>query len=282
MTVAVVSDSACDLHAELAEGLGVKVVPLHIRFGDEELVDGRDLTTKEFWARCRASRELPQTAAPAPGAFRELFVSLAEQGAAGIVCVTISSKLSATNQAATQAAGSLGGRPRVEVVDSLSVTLGQGLVVLAAAEAAAEGASVEGVVAAAESARSRLRVMGAIATLDNLRRGGRIGGAAAALGGLLSIKPVIEVRGGVVEQESRQRTRAKSLRYLADKVRSAGPLERLAAMSADAADFEGFVDMLAGARPHRPLIVGDIGPVVGTHTGPGTIGVAWVRSAHSS
>lgn len=276
MTVRVVSDSACDLPGEVVAGLGIGIVPLRVRFGSTELVDREQLSTEDFWAMCSRSAELPQTAAPSPGAFREAFLDMARQGASGVVCVTLSSRLSATNEAAVQAARGLQGEARVEVVDSLSATMGEGLVVMAAAEAAAQGASVEAVVETARSARSRLSAMGAIATLENLRKGGRIGGAAAALGGLLSIKPVIEVRGGVVEQESRQRTRAKSLRYLVEKVRAAGPLERLAAMDADADDFEAFVDMLAGTESSHPLVLSDIGPVVGTHTGQGTIGVAWV------
>ena len=139
------------------------------------------------------------------------------------------------------------------------------------------GASMGSVVDAAESTRERLTVCGVIDSLENLRRGGRIGGAAAALGTLLSIKPVIEVRGGVVEQESRQRTRAKSLRYLAQKVRSAAPLERLAVVNAQAPDFNEFLRMVDDVRSTKPVVVGEIGPVIGTHAGPGTIGVAWVR-----
>ena len=127
--------------------------------------------------------------------------------------------------------------------------------------------------------RGRLSVFGAIDTLENLRKGGRIGGAAALLGALLSIKPVIEVRDGAVEQESKQRTRAKSLRYLAEKVRAAGPLERLALMNADAADFAGFVDLLEDVPSEHPRVVGDIGPVIATHAGRGAIGVAWARKS---
>lgn len=276
MTVRLVSDTACDLPEGLVEDLGIVLVPLHIRFGDTELLDRVQLGTKEFWARCTSEEQLPQTAAPAPGAFRHAFESAGE-GSDGVVCVTLSSKLSATNEAAGQAARALKDRLRVEVVDSYSVTLGQGLVVLAAAEAAAAGGSVDDVAATARSARDRLRVFGAIDTLENLRKGGRIGGAAAMVGTLLSIKPVIEVRDGVVEQESRQRTRAKSLQYLAGKAAAAGPLERLAIMNADAPDFSRFLDLMAGVSAGHERLVGDIGPVIGTHAGPGAIGVAWVR-----
>jgi len=279
VTVRLLSDTACDLPAELVDQLGVVLVPLHIRFGETELVDREQLSTEEFWARCSTSAELPETAAPSPGAFQTAFESVASAGADGAVCVTLSSKLSATNEAAAQAARSLGGDFRVVVVDSLSVTLGQGLVVMAAAEVAADGGSVDDVVAAAISARERASVYGAIDTLENLRKGGRIGGAAAALGSLLSIKPVVEVRDGVVEQESRQRTRAKSLQYLADKARAAGPLERLAIMSAAATDFSAFIDLMADVQSRYERLIGEIGPVIGTHAGPGAIGLAWIREA---
>ena len=277
MPVRVVCDSGCDLPAALAVERGIAIVPLHVRFGSIELVDGEELTTKEFWARCASSDELPETAAPAPGAFHAVFESLAAAGADGIVCVTLSSKLSATYEAAAQAARAFTGPP-VYIVDSLSVTLGEGMVALAAAEAAANGIDVAGVVAAAESTRARLSVFGAIDTLENLRKGGRIGGAAAALGTLLSIKPVIEVRDGVVEQESRQRTRAKSLRYLADKVHAAGPLERLAVIGADAPDLDQFVALIDDVKVRYPRLTGEIGPVIGTHAGPGAIGVVWVTA----
>jgi DegV family protein with EDD domain len=275
--VRIVADTACDLPDDVANELGIVFVPLHVRFGTTELLDREQLSAKEFWARCAASPELPATAAPSPGAFSAAFESLASAGADGVVCVTLSSKLSATSEAAAQAARSISSDFPVEVIDSFSVTMGEGFVAQAAAEAAAAGAGMAEVVAVANSTRGRLSVFGAIDTLENLRKGGRIGGAAALLGALLAIKPVIEVRDGAVEQESKQRTRAKSLRYLAEKVRSAGPLERLALMNADAVDFAGFVDLLADVPSAHPRVVGDIGPVIATHAGRGAIGVAWAR-----
>jgi DegV family protein with EDD domain len=276
LTVRVVCDTASDIPSELADELGIVLVPLHVRFGDVELVDREQLSTKDFWARCRSSQDLPETAAPAPGAFASAFDALASAGASGIVCVTLSSKLSASNAAAEQAAREYA-HPPVRVVDSLSVTMGEGMVCIAAAEAAAAGAQLDEVVAAAGSVKDRLSVFGAIDTLDNLRKGGRIGGAAAALGTLLSIKPVIEVRNGVVEQESRQRTRARSLHYLSDKLHAAAPVERLSLLGADAPDLADFARMVSDVQSDKPPVIADIGPVVGTHAGPGAIGVAWVR-----
>jgi len=275
LTVGVVCDTACDLPASLADELGIVLVPLRVRFGETEFVDREELSTKEFWARCAVSSALPETSAPSPGAFGAAFASLAAAGVEGVVCVTLSSKLSASNEAASQAAREFTATP-VKVVDSLSATVGEGMVCLTAAEAATAGAGVAEVVAAAESARGRLSVFGAIDTLENLRKGGRIGGAAAALGTLLSVKPVVEVRNGVVEQESRQRTRARSLRYLADKVRAAAPVARLGVVSANAPDFEEFLEMLGDIETDHPRFVGDIGPVVGAHAGPRAIGVSWL------
>ena len=278
--VRVVTDTACDLLDETLSELGIGLVPLRIRFGDEEMVDRFELSTKEFWTRCASSPVLPATAAPSPGQFQEAFEALAAAGADGVVCINLSSKLSATIEAAHQAARALEGKVAVRVVDSLSVSLGQGLIAVEAARAAADGRSLEEVVEVAERAVRSMKVFGAIDTLENLKKGGRIGGAQALLGSMLAIKPVIEVRDGVVEQESKQRTRAKSLRYLADKVRAAAPVSRLAVFSADARDLDVFLAMLAEVKPTEgETLLGDVGPVIGTHAGPGAIGVAWMPAS---
>lgn len=275
--VKVVTDSACDLLDETLAELSIGMVPLRIRFGSEELIDRQELSTKEFWRRCASSPELPGTAAPSIGQFQAAFEAMADEGASGVVCINLSSKLSATVYSAQQAAAALEGRFPVRVVDSRSVTLGLGLVVTEAARAAASGESLDDVVAVAERAGSALKVYGAIDTLENLKKGGRIGGAQALLGSVLSIKPVIEVRDGVVEQESKQRTRARSLRYLAAKVRDAEPVYRLAVFSADAPDMEEFVAMLEGVKPtDGSTLFGDVGPVIGAHAGRGAVGVAWI------
>jgi DegV family protein with EDD domain len=275
--VRVVTDSACDLQDQTLTEMGIGLVPLRIRFGAEELIDREELSTKEFWSRCASSHELPATAAPSPGQFQEAFESMAAAGADGVVCVNLSSKMSATIESARQAARALEGRFPVRVVDSMSVTLGLGLVVTEAARAAADGAALDDVVSAAERAVSGMKLYGAIDTLENLKKGGRIGGARALLGSMLSIKPVIEVRDGVVEEESKQRTRSRSLRYLADKARAAMPVSRLAVFSADAPDLDDFLKLLDGVAPiEGSMLLGDVGPVIGTHAGRGAIGVAWI------
>ena len=275
--VRVVTDSSCDLLDATLTELAIGLVPLRIRFGDEEFIDRTELSTKEFWARCAGSSTLPSTAAPSPGQFQEAFEAAAASGADGVVCINLSSKMSATIESARQAAKALEGRIDVRVVDSLSVSLGIGLIVTEAARAAEAGAGIDEVVAVAERGVHSLKLYGAIDTLENLKKGGRIGGARALLGSMLSIKPVIEVRDGVVEEESKQRTRSRSLRYLADKAKAAGPVSRLAVFSADAPDLDEFLGLLEGIKPtDGSVLLGDVGPVIGSHAGRGAIGVAWL------
>ncbi|MGH9088460.1 MAG: DegV family protein [Acidimicrobiales bacterium] len=279
--VRVVTDSASDLTADLTAAHGITVVPLTIRFGDDELLDGRDLTAASFWDRCKRSPALPETAAPPPGAFQTAFEAAADGGADGVLCCTISSRLSATYQAALAGAEAAAGRVPVRVIDTRSVTMGQGLLCLAAAEAAAGGASLDAVARQVEDLIGRTQVLGVVDTLDHLQRGGRIGGAAALLGSLLSIKPVIELRDGLVQQESKQRTRGRSLDYLVAKVAAAAPLERLAVSNGGAVDVDAVVARLAAVDVAHELVVVDLGPVVGTHAGPGTIGVSYQVPAGS-
>lgn len=274
MDVRIVTDSACDLPAELATELGIEIVPLSIRFGSEELIDREQLTTAEFWARCATSSTLPETAAPAPGQFEAAYRRLAAEGATGIVVVNLSSALSATMQSAQLAARSVEGEIDVRVVDSRSVTMGIGVIAVACARAARDGAGLDEVEALANDLASRSKVWGALDTLENLKKGGRIGNARALLGTVLSIKPIIEVRDGKVEEGGKQRTRSKALAFLVEKVTSYGPIQNLAVLHADCSDVDQFVAMLSEVYPGE-IIVGDIGPVIGSHAGRGTIGVAF-------
>jgi DegV family protein with EDD domain len=273
--IRVVTDSASDVPASLAEELAIEVVPLTIRFGDEEFVDRRDLSPSEFWARCGKSPLLPETAAPSPGAYEQAYRRLAADGADGIVGVSISGDLSATGQAAELGAQAVKDVVPVQVVDSKSVSMGEGWVAVTAARLALSGKGMEDVVGAATDLVPRTRVYGALDTLENLKKGGRIGGAQAFLGSMLSIKPIIEVKDGKVEPEGRQRTRSKALAYLAGKLREQERIEQLSVLHGDAPDVDEFLDMVAGIFPRDEIVVGDIGAVIGTHSGPRIIGVAF-------
>jgi DegV family protein with EDD domain len=273
--IRVVTDSACDLPPAMAAEFGIEIVPLTIRFGNEELVDRRDLSPQEFWSRVASSPVLPETAAPSPGAFEEAYRAAAADGADGVVCVTLSGALSATYQSAMMASQAMADSIPVRVVDSRTVTIAQGLMAIAAARAAKQGKGLEDCVGVVEDLVPRTRVYGALDTMENLKKGGRIGAAQAMLGSVLSIKPIIEVSDGKVEAESRQRTRSKSLRYLVEKVREHGQVEDLAVAHGDAKDLDELLDLLGAVYPRDDILIGDIGPVIGTHGGPGVIGVVF-------
>ena len=268
--VRVVTDSACDLTAELAEAAGIIVVPLTIRFGDEELLDRRDLSPTEFWARCKASPSLPETAAPSPGAFGAAFEEAAAAGASGVLCLNLSSGVSATYQSARAGAEAVGDRHPGPGGRHALAHHGRG----PAVPGRGGGGGGRCLLRRARGPRRQpdhphpgLRGAGHPRPPPAGRADRRGPGA---LGSLLSIKPVVQVKDGVVAEESKQRTRGRSLEYLADKVRADGPLERLAVCSGAAEDVDDFVAMLGGIESAHPMVVTELGPVVGTHAGPGT------------
>jgi DegV family protein with EDD domain len=272
--VRVVTDSACDLPDELVAKFDIEIVPLTIRFGSDELVDRHELSTDEFWRRLGESPVLPETSAPSAGAFEKTFRGLADGGADGIICINLSSKLSATMQAAQVAATAVRDDCPVEVIDSLHVSMGLGNLCLTAARRATEGDSLESIVATVLDQRERTKLYGTLDTLEFLKKGGRVGNARALLGSMLAIKPVVEVLNGVVEEAGKVRTRSKALRLLVDKVKE-GPVENLAVLHGNAPDLDELIDMLDPLVGRDEIVVGQIGPVIGTHAGPRVIGVTF-------
>jgi DegV family protein with EDD domain len=276
--IRVVTDSASDLPEAFARRLDVDVVSLTIRFGDEEFTDRVDLTPELFWAKCKSSKTLPETAAPSPGAFQAAYERAKSDGCDGVIVLTLSSLLSATHQSATLAAEAVAGVIDVRVLDTLNVSMGQGLIVIDVAELAATGASLDELVAHAESLMPKAGVVAALDTLEHLIKGGRIGGAKALLGQVLSIKPLVELKGGIVAEAGRQRTRAKALNAVANVARSHAPLRRLALIQGACSDVAALEALIADIPSEFPLIVTDIGPVVGAHGGPGIIGLTWIEA----
>ena len=274
--VRIVTDSACDLSAEEAAAHGIEVVPLTIRFGSDEFEDRTELSVERFYELMASRSELPETAAPAPGKFDAAFRRQAEAGAEAVVCINLSSGLSATLQAAQNAAKGLEGELDVRVVDSHSITSGLGTQVLAAAEAAEAGRDVGDVVALVEDLAERTRVFGTLDTLDNLKKGGRIGGAQALLGSLLSIKPVVDLSSGVVEEAGKARTRRKALEQLRDRVFAQPSVEHLCIAHGLTTDVDEMLDLLAPRYARDDIEVRYIGPVIGAHGGPRVMGVTWV------
>jgi DegV family protein with EDD domain len=275
MGIRVVTDSACDLPRPLVDALGIEVVPLTIRFGDDEYVDGVDLSAGEFWKRIEESDIIPETAAPSPGAFESCFRRLAERGATGIVCVSLASQLSATMQSAQVAAAAVADVCPVQVIDSRTASMGQGNLCLTAARRAADDDSLESIVAEVADRRDRTKLYATIDDLAFLKKGGRIGNARALAGAMLAIKPVIELRAGIVEESAKVRTRSKALKWLADNARSAGRLEHLAVLHGNAPDLDELMDMLGGIFPRDEIITGLVGPVIGAHAGPRVVGITY-------
>jgi DegV family protein with EDD domain len=273
--VRIVTDSSCDLDEEQASALGIEIVPLTVRFGNEEFVDRTELTVEDFYRRMAAASDLPQTAAPAPGAFEAAFRRAADAGADAVVCINLSAQLSATMQSAQTAAKAFEGELDVRVLDSKSVTLGLGSMVLWAAQAAKDGLGVDAIVADVEGQVSRQRIWATLDTLDNLKKGGRIGGAKALMAGLLSIKPAISLHDGAVAEAGKPRTRGKALKWLADRVLEEPAVEKLCVVHGQAPDIDEFLALLAPRYSRADMSLGIIGPIIGAHGGPRVIGVTY-------
>ncbi len=278
MPVRIVTDSASDLSDAEATEFGIEVVPLSIRFGEEEYTDRVDLSVGEFYRKMDELDVLPETAAPSPGAFEQAFRKLADDGADAIVCINLSLALSATGQAAQAAAKAVADDIEVHCVDSKSITAGLGTMVLAAAAAARDGDDAASIVSLVEEMQPRTRVLGVLDTLDNLKKGGRIGGAQAMLGTMLSIKPCLDLSSGEVEEAGRQRTRKKAAAWLRSVVQEAGDISELAVIHGKAPDADEFVESLTEFIPRDQIRVSELGAVIGTHGGPRVLGVCFLTS----
>lgn len=276
--IRLITDSACDLPQDLVTDLDIDVVSLTIRFGDDEFVDRVELTPADFWSKCANSKVLPETAAPSPGAFQDAYERARDAGFDGALVVTISAALSATHQSASLAATHVTDFA-VRVVDSQAVSMALGLMVLDLAEAARTGLSLDVLEARALALRERVGVCGALDTLEHLVKGGRVGGARALLGQVLSIKPLLELKDGVVAEAGRQRTRARALSAIVDVARQHAPLARLAIVHGNAPDIASVVSLADSIPVEHPVIVTDMGPVVGTHGGPRIVAMCWIVAA---
>jgi len=257
----------------MVEELGVTIVPLQVIFGDEAYREGVDITTEEFYERLVKSRQLPTTSAPSVGDFQEVYERLLEE-VDSIVSVHIGAKLSGTVQTAHTARQSLAKPERIEIVDSQAASVAIGFVVMEAVEAARAGAKLAEVKAAAESAVPRTHVRFMLDTLEYVRRGGRIGRARAYMGTLLRVKPILSFREGEVYPEERVRTRARGLeRMIQWAVRQQNVKRAIVGYSTTLDEAESIRERLAMAFPNVKVYLVRFGPVLGTHGGPGNVGV---------
>ncbi|MFL7840521.1 MAG: DegV family protein [Candidatus Promineifilaceae bacterium] len=272
--VAVVMDSTANLSPEVLAENYLQTIPLNLIWGGESYRDGIDITTDEFYKRLENSSELPTTSQPSVGDFHELYTRVAET-TDSIVCVTLSSGISGTYASAVGAADLMEGFP-IEVVDSLSASVGHGFIALAAARAAKAGAGLQEAAQAARELVPKMNVFFAVDTLEYLHRGGRIGGASWLIGSALSIKPVLQISDGLIDSMARVRTKKKALAYLADlaeerfKGHDNVHLAVVDAVSPDEAHLLG--EELQKRLNPVEFMYGELSPVIGTHAGPGTVG----------
>ena len=272
--ISVVTDSAANLPADLAGELGIVVVPLHLAIGERAFRDGVNIGIAEFYEQLQGGPEAASTAAPSPGDFLEAFRSV--PGDHDIVCVTVAAAVSATYQSASAAAAELPGR--VEVVDSTNASMGEGFVVMEAARAAREGAARDEVVTKARRVASRTRIFATIDTFEFLKRSGRVRRAAAYAATMLNIKPVFRFSDGDADGIARPRTRGRALERIVQEVlREAADLPvHVAAFHALAeADAKEVVRRIEAEADVVESYVVEATPVMGAHTGPGLVGVAF-------
>jgi len=275
MTVAVVTDSASNLPRDLVEQQGITIVPMIVKFGERELQDGVDVIEGGFY-RALADGNVPiSTSGPSAGDFRAAF-DAALTRAEAVVCVTVASFVSATHGTALAAAKELG--DRVRLIDSRSASLGEGMVALEAARAASAGGSLEEVVARAEDITARTTLVATINTFEYLRRSGRVNALFAYAGTALNIKPVFAFRRGAIEQVGRPRTRARAIERLMDEVREAaqqGPLHLGVAHADCEEEATALLERLRAEIPNVETFISEFTPLMGAHTGPGVLGVAF-------
>ncbi len=274
MPVKVVTDSSCDLPPEVAEELGITVVPLYLRFGDKVYRDGVDINHDEFYRRLVESPVHPTTSQPPPSDFAEVYNKIAGE-TDEVVSLHLSSKASGTYEAALRGRDMVMGKCAIEVVDTLSVSMGLGLIAVTAARLARAGEDLQRVVDEVREAVASTRIFGLLDTLRYVLLGGRLGKAKGLLGTLLNVRFLLTMRGGEIMPIGIARTRAKGIERLAGTIRSALHLQELAIVHSTTPDEanslrERFTSTLAEDRIH----VSRLGPALGVHGGPGTLLVA--------
>lgn len=281
--VAVVTDSTVNIPADLANGFPISVAPLQLIWGDKTYRDSIDIQPTEFYNRLKDAKVMPTTSQPSPAVYSEIYRGLLDQGY-DILCMCISARLSGTVASANQAKENYPGA-RIEVLDSETTSMALGYNVLTVARAAMQGATLSECKTLAEKGRANSGVLFLVSTLEFLRRGGRIGGAAAFLGTALNLKPILELRNGRIEAVERVRTMSKAMDRLLDlfeeRVDGRKPLH-IAALHAnapqEAAQLLERASQRFGEGDVVETAVSEVSPVIGTHTGPGCVGLAYLAS----
>ncbi|HVA92022.1 MAG TPA: DegV family protein [Chloroflexota bacterium] len=274
--IRIVTDSASDIPAALAEALRIVVVPLSVQFGPKNYREREELTSTQFYDMLAKNPNFPRTSQPSVGNFEEVYRELAGQGAE-IISIHLSSKLSGTFNAASLAAANVP-EARVHLVDTLTASMAEGVYALAAARMAADGQPAAAILTAIEALRSRVFVIFMLDSMTHVQRGGRIGRAQSMIGALLNIKPLLIIEDGLVTPRQRTRTTARALREMANLAEERAPLAEAHVMHANAPQVAQELAALLQPYVRGTLDIDVLGAVIGTHAGAGTIGFVGVQA----
>ncbi|MBN2983504.1 DegV family protein [Cohnella algarum] len=284
MQVAIVTDSTADIPREVRERLGIDMIPLQVHFGDESYLDNIDLEPAQFYEKLKASNVLPKTSQPSPADFHEVY-SRHVQAGRPVISIHLSSAMSGTYQSALLAKSMLEDEGNVTVIDSKSASYGYGMLVVEAAEMANQGASVDEITARIDKIRKDTKLYFLVDTLEYLHKGGRIGKASAMFGSLLNIKPILTIDGeGVVSSIDKARGQKRAFARIAELLEAdfgSAPLQLSAVVTpGDTAMADELIELLHERFAISRFFRSEIGPVIGTHAGPGTVGL-FARAAAS-
>ena len=274
MTVKIITDSLGDIPPEAVEELGITVIPINVIFGRINYRDGVDLTTEQFYDKLAAGKVFPTTIVPSLGRYADGYDKVAEE-TGDILVITNSRRLSASYETAVLAKERMSKKCRVEVIDSLSTILAQGLIVMAAAKAAKEEAKLDKVLELTRRNIPRAHARMAFDTLEYLRRGGRIGKARTFLGTVLKVSPILGIRNGEVYPFAREHSRARAIDYLYEFADGFTKIEGIGVEDATTPDEAGELAQRLKVRfPDEPVYRSKVNPAVGAHVGPRVLGVA--------
>ncbi|MBJ9988316.1 DegV family protein [Paenibacillus sp. S28] len=275
----IVTDSTADIPEDIAKQHDIHVVPLRLMFGEDTFEDGVDISAEVFYKRLVQSEQLPTTSQASPADYMQVYQEIMnEYPGSPIISIHISSGLSGTYQSATIAKSMLEGDPDITIVDSKSASYGFGLLVVHAARLAAEGRTAEEIVRSVEEVRRQRKLYFLVDTLEYLQKGGRIGKAAAMIGNLLNIKPILSIdEEGIIYAVEKVRGRKKALARILERFREdLGGVQNInvaVGHTADPASAEPVLEDLSRDFRLQEVVLTNIGPVVGTHVGPGTLAV---------